>query len=531
MENIKFKNAAFLKCCVVFIQCCLISVAAFAARDRRVILSPGGTVEVRAGGKIWETDKAVYLQSGHEVHTRADSSADMVFSDGSRIHLAPSTEFAITASSRKESVFSLKMGKIKAAFAGFFSSKYTVKTQTAVCAVRGTEFEIVADQAGATELNVQEGLVELRDNAGREAVVSPEESVKITQAGMEPPRLISLSDSRAREAAAPQTVRRELARDQTRAMMEELRNRELKANEAQLGKDAIDAFGKRVRLEEYILRPNDKELKFLFLSHRDDSLNWGHLIERFQNNIPDDYSKIPAIVAATYFSPTMPKNWLKYFEMYLTNTIDSIKETITLGAPTLVNFSGYGTNVGTRYYPRAMDYQQILTGPGVPGGERTQFQLIQIYAGGRFTWRQQVINNAGVLDTLILADLDPTKSADVEYGASNIYVYKFADPNVAPSTSVSFPSGPGKADYLVRTKYGDGSWISSRKMLVSNEGDILGIGKIPNADTFLKEGSYNAELVVASSLFQGRKIDVLIAPEIFSQKKAAGSYASAITPQ
>jgi hypothetical protein len=94
---------------------------------------------------------------------------------------------------------------------------------------------------------------------------------------------------------------------------------------------------------------------------------------------------------------------------------------------------------------------------------------------------------------------------------------------------VTYPSGPGMADYMVSTTYRDGSAFSSRKMLISNEGRILPAAS-PNGSTFLKEGSYNLELVVNSSLFQGRKIDVLIAPEILSQKNTATTTPDALTP-
>jgi len=96
------------------------------------------------------------------------------------------------------------------------------------------------------------------------------------------------------------------------------------------------------------------------------------------------------------------------------------------------------------------------------------------------------------------------------------------DATVNPSDPiVSYPSGPGKADYKVGTVYADGSTVYSRKILVSNEGEVLGMGGSPNSTTFLKDGSFNLEMVIDSSLFQGRNIDVLFAPEILTQKKDA----------
>jgi len=72
-------------------------------------------------------------------------------------------------------------------------------------------------------------------------------------------------------------------------------------------------------------------------------------------------------------------------------------------------------------------------------------------------------------------------------------------------------------------------WFSSEKILLSNKGEILNFAN-PNSDTFIKEGNYNLEIVVGSSFSQGRNIDVLIAPEILSQKKTDTTTPDRINP-
>jgi hypothetical protein len=272
------------------------------------------------------------------------------------------------------------------------------------------------------------------------------------------------------------------------------------------------------------------------MSFRQDRFDWGHLIERFKFPIPDDLSQVAGIVAGSFLSPTLPKNWIKYFEVYMTNRIDAIKETVTFGDPTLVNFSGYGAAVGSRYYPSSMDFVQTLIGPGVPGGERVQFRLTQDYNAtvpGMLAWRQQVIRNTGALDTLVHVALDPGNAADVAQGYSLIFaddkIGTVDQPNIDPTTTTTFPSGRSKADFLVKTDYKDGSSVSSRKILVSNEGKILDFSN-PDSDTFNKEGNYNLQLVVDSNLFQGRNIDVVLAPEILSQSKKGKTAPDVLKP-
>lgn len=512
-----------------------------AAASREIILVPDGSVDARQNASSnWVPVKGKSrLLEGAEVRTGKNSKAGVFFSDGSTFLLGNNSIFAVEETGKKKAGFNLKVGRLKAIVSGYFASRFQVRTPAAVCAVRGTEFDIEVGKDGDTGMNVTEGLVEVNDSKGDMAVVSSEEKIKIGMNGMSRPEGISLSDERAGEAARPMAVRQETARERTRTMMEELRNRELKANESQLGKDSIDAFGRRVRLEEYLLRPADNEFKLLFLSHRAEEkrLDWGHFIERFNSKIPDDINEVGKIVEGMYFSATAPANWMKYFEVYLTNTVDSIKETVDFTAPVAVNFSGYGK--GTRYYPGSIDYRQILSGPGVAAAagagsltntgltslaadERVQFRQTQDWNttnAGKFTWMQKVVNGSGVLANMWGVTLDPTSAVDI----SNLGTQTFYNGAIDPgNATVTYPSGPGRADYqVVSDGYADGSSVSSRKLLVSNEGEVLRMPGSPNSDTFLKEGSFNLEMVIGSSLFQGRNIDVLFAPEILTQKKDA----------
>lgn len=491
-----------------------------------ITLIPRGAVQVRSGAGAWAwVSGPVELAAGQEVHTAAGAAAEISFPDGSKVALAPGSQFRVDTADRKETLFTLSAGKLRAAFAGLFSSRIAIRTPTAVCAVRGTVFEMGAD-ARSTEVNMAEGVLEVQDNKGRQAVVTSEETVTIGEQGMEQPRQVSLSDNRALPAVRPMVVDRESARDATRRMLEDVRNRELKANEAQLGKDVIDAFGHRVRLEEYLLRPTNNSFELLFLSHRQDRFDWGHLIETFNSRIPDDMSQVPAIISSTFLSKTRPANWLTSMEFYATNTIDAEKEVITLGNPVQVDFSGYNDAgaVDLRWYPSSIDFVQTLYGPGVPGGSREQFNQHQdwntTYAN-RFTWTQSVPDQAAPHDLaeMIRVTLDPTDATEVADGGILISGGP-GDVNYDNTNTVdSYPNGADKTDFLRVTTYPDGSTLGVEKFLVSNDGKILGSAATPDSDSFIKYGNFNLEINIKSSLFQGRDIDVLIAPEILQQKK------------
>ena len=530
-------------------------VAALCARaSAAIMLVPHGAVELRTGDGPWApVTGSVEMVAGQEVLTGTGGSALISFPDGSRIALGFRSQFKVENTDRKETMLSLSLGKLRAAFAGYFSSRIAIRTPTAVVAVRGTVFGLGVD-AKSTEVNLAEGVLEVKDQKGHQAVVTSEETVTIGEKGMEMPHQVGLTDRRALDAVRPLLVNRARARDATRRMLEELRNRELKANEAQLGKDAIDAFGRRVRLEEYLLRPDNKSFEMLFLSRRADRFDWGHILDTFNSVIPDDMSQVPAIIAGTFLSKTQPSNWLKSMDFYMTNTVDAERELITLGNPVQVDFSGYFNHAaGTdfRYYPQSFEDVQTLYGPGVPGGARVQFDNHQDFGqttAGLFTWTQQIPNTSGVLALLDQFQMDPSSTFDVDpahhggnpgdTAACNIAADTCIDnsgdgpgmPFDGLATGSSYPNGLSKADFKVFTTYPDGSTVAVEKFLVSNEGNIL---DIPNATsaTFRKEGSYNLEINFKSSFFQGRDIDVLIAPEILQQQKTGATTADGLQPQ
>ena len=504
-------------------------------------LIPSGSVEVRMGREWRPVSGTETLNAGAEVRTSASSTAELRFSDGSRIQLSPGTVFKIDKTDTQETSFSLGLGKIRAAFAGLLSSRVRIRTPTAVAAVRGTVFEMGTNEKGSA-IVMAEGVLEVTDNKGKEAVLTSEETLRIGENGMETPHMVSLNSREALQAVRPYAVHQDMARDATRSMLEDLRNRELKANEAQLCKDVIDAFGRRVRLEEYLLRPDTKSFEILFLSHRQQRFDWGHLIQTFNSAIPDDLSQVPAIVAGGFLAANEPSNWLKSSEFYATNTIDALKEVMTLGDPVQIDFAGYNGGVQKLlWYPSSIDFTQTLMGPGVPGGSRDQFQQHQDYNilnANLFTWTQRVqpvadvntaIGDASTLMTAVILNPASSSLADPQSAPNGGDVVVNAALYDNTNTVGSTPSGPGKADLRQSTTYPDGSTVDVEKFLVSNDGQILDFSD-PNSDIFNKEGTYNLEINIKSSLFQGRDIDVLIAPEILRQTKEQTTTATDLNP-
>jgi hypothetical protein len=95
------------------------------AATSEIIVVPNGTVDVRESAEgTWRpiTEKQT-VRSGQEIRTHENSTADLFFADGSRVQIGRDSIFAISHTDTKEHSFYLKLGKIRAAFAGLLSSR------------------------------------------------------------------------------------------------------------------------------------------------------------------------------------------------------------------------------------------------------------------------------------------------------------------------------------------------------------------------------------------------------------------------
>lgn len=127
-----------------------------------------GEVKVLKGGATSVTPTLrMVLRSKDVLYTGKDSSATIVFPDGSAIQLEPKTRFTVqlleyTHGQRRRS-FSLQYGAVVARVSRFFGvgSKASISTPSAVAAARGTGFRLSYDPLiQLTILSVLDGTVE-----------------------------------------------------------------------------------------------------------------------------------------------------------------------------------------------------------------------------------------------------------------------------------------------------------------------------------------------------------------------------------
>ncbi|MDO8803614.1 MAG: FecR family protein [Elusimicrobiota bacterium] len=155
-------------------------VEAFTAK----LFTAKGTVEtLKAGTTTWLTIKAPYLlEINDQVRTGLKSKAELYIKYGSKIRLAAETTFVVNRVAPEENSVEVIRGKMQAWIRKFVGRSFSVRTPAAVCAVRGTVFEVEVADTGETAWSLFSGAIQVIDNRNRAVDMAPNQRLEVTQA-------------------------------------------------------------------------------------------------------------------------------------------------------------------------------------------------------------------------------------------------------------------------------------------------------------------------------------------------------------
>ncbi len=122
------------------------------------------------GYKVVEVYFGMQLSEGDRIHTTASTAELRLSPNGSIVKLSRNTEFRIESLSGGKSpdtnAFSLVSGKLRTVAAKKMGSSYEVRTPSAVCGVRGTDFGMEVLEGVREGVAVREGVVEFAKKTG-----------------------------------------------------------------------------------------------------------------------------------------------------------------------------------------------------------------------------------------------------------------------------------------------------------------------------------------------------------------------------
>ncbi len=536
----------------------VLSVSPLRAADLQPV---SGTIQIKkAGSQIWTNAKSrVQINDGDSVRTGDKSKADLKLKQGHKVALQGKTTLIMESADPKDTRFSLIVGRVRAFVSKLRgNNKFQMKTPVAVASVRGTVFEMEVGEDNTSRLSVLEGIVGYRDLAGlgSEVSVLKGQSVVVeTGAAPKPPEPLPadmrqgvVPDQSATliQSQAASALKTEIQRETGLANFKEFFQRdaaqEMKVAQYQEGKTIIDAFGKRVRIEEYISRPSPTQWSFVSLNTREDRSDFTRFDLFAHAALPEDISTVNLFNGTAHDSMT---NWVERTHRLSSNGGDYYREWQDGGSPVnmtdpkgnkfqLVVFDHWFTEVKAEgaaptllsHWTPKMDFKP-LSGVGNPNVTKDrddaeiQNKLIQDIPSGYDDYGTGVtrpIDAAGFTNAQRLDYFNNSAVAN-SYKLSEGYMRdttilfdnRAHDPNNLHSTLTAT-----KISRLNTYTVPGGSEITLRvdKFTITDEGKRL---TFLQAATLTDVKGINDQQVFSSSLIGKRNIDVIVSPSIFKK--------------
>ncbi|MFC1679573.1 FecR domain-containing protein [Elusimicrobiota bacterium] len=444
------------------------------------------------------------LGSGDLVRTGPGAKAVILLDGGSRLELGAEAHFVLEKSSPKETQTFLKWGLLRSWIKKMGYRGFTVRTPTAVCSVRGTEFRVQARMNGMTSVDLFKGLLDVTDKRGKTFTLQPGQRIETDYMGARGggPQKAKLHRRAPPRTSLQSNARHEVGLDMKKEAVLAAAARELKLAEYQQGKSMIDVHGKRVRLEEYILRPEPNQFKLVILNERADRFDYFYYHGTFNKQLPTDLSVALAQLGGTL--DATPEYYLTGFETGRSNTQDSIREVALDGHPVDVNNNVDQDDNITSFFDPDQDSYVDVTGRDV---YQTIFDRYGFYVNGilKYGWD----DNGG-----------PLTSYENRVWATNVDPISGAALGVAlPIRSVasSFPSAD-RVHQNIFESYSDGTSITWDNYIINDEGEIASTddfaGVTSGSDFRERILGWNYEQVVTATEFNGRRIDLVVEPRI-----------------
>jgi len=299
-------------------------------RESARVESARRKVEVKLEGQEgWQKASAnKILKTQDEIRTGKQSLARVKLADGSKILLLQNSQAEMEELSSIQKAIKLIRGRIRAIVTRMKGEgSFKIKTPIGVASVRGTDFEVeFSEESQEMMVEVRKGSVgvsKLGDLA-KEVIVKPGEQLRFGLEGEigDPIRMGAVPLNRV-------DVRAEVVATQDKDRVVSMAAEESRNADYQVGKSMVDVDGQRVRIEEYIMRPRADQFKLVVLNERPTRFDYFYYKGTFNTTLPTDLSIALGQMGGRL--KDAPDYYLKEYEMYMSNTHDSIKDSATGG--------------------------------------------------------------------------------------------------------------------------------------------------------------------------------------------------------
>lgn len=467
-----------------------------------------------------EVTQGLVLKSGDQIRTDPGARATISFDDQSRVELGPTSSFTVQEAKPETHTMQLSLGSLRAWVTKRMNRQFQVRTPTAVCSVRGTEFEVGVNPEGNTNVQMFEGLLGVADLAGNEILLKENQRVDVTGKGLGP--VESTGEQSGRDKAR-EAMKREVGLEMSKEEVQAAAAEEIKTAVYKEGKAIIDVTGNRVRIEEYIVRPQANQFKLVVLNDRVDRFDYFYYKGTFAQTLPDDLSTALRQLPGCIGAPCQFN--LTDYETARSNTIDNMLEIAGGGHQVDVNNNGTACNA-------TFSNCDAVFAAFDPATDK--FVAIPVLAPGtnnpalNTPFYQTLFNT----DRLTFNGIEHSRWAPSGSAPGGVIRNTFGDVTYTFTTSVQNPPGCGPPDctytedgLLHQVVYASNAtgtiWEKYDSYIISDEGKVAQTADFVGATSGTSYKSillnWNFEMIVTASEFNGRKIDLAVEPKIFIQ--------------
>jgi len=496
-----------------------------------------GQVQSRSADTVlWSqvrTDRVV--KPGEEVKTSGKSQVTLTYEDGSKVEVGPKSSFVLQDAGPDSATLQMNLGKMKAWVSKVMSRRFRVRTPTAVCSVRGTEFQVAVAASGNTTVDLFKGSLGVADNKGNEALLQEGQRVDVSQQGLGSPQSIEKAEAESRDRSR-QTLKREVGLEMSKEEVQAAAALEAKNAIYQEGKAMVDVNGNRVRIEDYIVRPRADQFKLVVLNERVDRFDYFYYLGTFNKALPQDISgalrQIPGCVDAAC------EYWLTRYETARSNTIDNMLENAWDGHLVNVNNNGVtGDEVNYAFDGSQNDFVDLGVTVGVDNAGNRPFwttlydnYTLSFNGINHHSWTPGVaaynpaaggcVGGVGPLCGGIQSMGDSLGAGDQRTVVDVTSL--LSPPNCDDLDLCTGTREPGQFHEIQYLKNGAGTiWEKFDNYVIDDEGkvakhsDFAGITSGAGYKATLLK--WNFQQVITASEFGGRKIDLVFEPKILVQ--------------
>lgn len=409
-----------------------------------VLREATGLVQVRsAGGDNWrpagKTPRP--LGEGDGVRTGFNAKAKLDLFGGTILETAGNAHVSVEVDGPSHtSVHALFGAAIMHATA---SGGRVVSVRTPVCVVRARAervvFRLTVAGGGSTTVEVVDGVAGVEDNRGSSMILRKGQRVEVDLAGVHEPTAAP-TPVQARETDFMALMRRELGFELGRDADFSAAAREARRGERELGRVLTDADGRRVRVEEYVVRPAADRVALVVMNGRPDGLSYFSWNALFTSALPVN---LEPVFAGLGGGPAASA-W----------TVSAFATTYADARDSFVQRGEGGHQVDLNGNADPLD--DIA---GTPTAFRTVFDRFGVYANGVLKRGFTGVNLQAYSDSVVSTVNDPLSGAALG-GALPIVVINTTFPDAA------------SARRQTRESYGDGTTILRESLSLEFPGGV-----------------------------------------------------------